>query len=126
MQAVVSTLDSMMDRVLFVRPHISEKTETQTQTAENAFSFSLMFSGIRCILQYAVFPFIFPFIGIAADAATPILMVINVMAMVSIVFSLRRFWRIRYDFRWVYLLVAMVTLFVLGTFLLMDIAAIRG
>jgi ABC-type iron transport system FetAB permease component len=112
-----------MDRILLVNPQpITE--DDGAQTAQNALSFSLLFSGVRCILQYAVLPFLLPIVGIATDAAVPILLVINILAMVSIVFSLRRFWRIRYAHRWWYLVVATVALMLLTVFLWLDINAL--
>lgn len=123
MQFVANRLDHVMDRILLVNPQpITE--DDGAQTAQNALSFSLLFSGVRCILQYAVLPFLLPIVGIATDAAVPILLVINILAMVSIVFSLRRFWRIRYAHRWWYLVVATVALMLLTVFLWLDINAL--
>ncbi len=123
MQKTLGKLDPLMDRLLFVRP--AAMTDRHTRTAENAFSFSLLFSGVRCILQYIVLPFALPLVGVAVDAAVPILMVINTLAVVSVVFSLRRFWRVRYDYRWVYLFVAVVAIGLLMVFLVMDLRALH-
>lgn len=122
MQKGMTKLDHMIDRLLLVRP--KAMTDQQTQVAENAFSFSMLFSGVRCILQYVVLPFVLPLVGVAVNVAVPLLLVLNVIAMISVVFSLRRFWRVRYDYRWVYLLVATVTLIVLTIFLVMDLRAL--
>lgn len=89
--------------------------------AENALTLSLMFSGARCILQYALLPFLLPIIGIAAEATLPILLLINLVAMVSIFFSLRRFWTIGYAHRWRYLVVAAAALVLLAAFTIYDI-----
>jgi uncharacterized membrane protein len=128
MQAM-PTLDRMMERILFVSPQVDEPVsdtpDENARSAQNALSFSLLFSGVRCVLQYAVLPFILPIIGIAADAAIPLLLIINVAAIVSIVFSLRRFWRIRYAHRWTYLVVATVGLTLLTVFLWMDVQALH-
>jgi hypothetical protein len=96
----------------------------QAQTAQNALGFSLLFSGVRCVLQYAVLPFVLPIVGIAADVTVPLLLAINVLAMVSVVFSLRRFWKIRYAHRWTYLIVAVAALTLLTVFLWLDIRAL--
>lgn len=114
----------MMERILFIDPETVTPPTEQERTGENALGLSLMFSGIRCVLQYAVLPFVLPFIGVATDVAIPILLVINVLAMVSIVFSLRRFWRVRYAHRWAYFFVAMVALGLLTAFMLMDLDAL--
>ncbi|MEM6526942.1 MAG: hypothetical protein AAF653_01535, partial [Chloroflexota bacterium] len=57
--------------------------------------------------------------------AVPILMSINILAMISVIFSLRRFWRVRYSYRWVYFGVAVVALFLLGMFLYLDWQALQ-
>ncbi len=94
--------------------------------AENALTLSLMFSGARCILQYALLPFLLPIIGIASEATLPILLLINVLAMISIFFSLRRFWTIGYAHRWRYLVVAAAALFLLAAFTVYDILKLQG
>jgi hypothetical protein len=128
MQASKLWLDRAMVRLLFISTP-SEPVNTQStdaQSAERAFGFSLIFSGVRCILQYAVLPFLFPIIGIAAEAALPILLVINVLAVLSIFYSLRRFWQIGYKYRWQYLIVAIVALVILMTFTMRDLQTILG
>jgi hypothetical protein len=128
MQASRVWLDRVMVRLLFI-PAPSEPVNTQStdaQRAERAFGFSLVFSGVRCILQYAVLPFLLPLVGIAAEAALPILLIINVLAVLSIFYSLRRFWQISYQYRWQYLVVAMVALVILITFTMLDLQTILG
>lgn len=96
--------------------------ESVKRGAENALTLSLMFSGARCILQYALLPFLLPVIGIAAEATLPILLLINLVAMVSIFFSLRRFWTIGYAHRWRYLVVAAAALVLLVAFTVYDVS----
>jgi uncharacterized membrane protein len=43
--------------------------------------------------MYIVFPFVLPAVGIARGVGPYIGLVIGVLAMVSIVYSIRRFWR---------------------------------
>ena len=95
-----------------------------TRGAENALTLSLMFSGVRCLLQYALLPFLLPIVGIAADATVPILLLINLIAMFSIFFSLRRFWSVGYKHRWRYLVVAAAALVLLVAFTIYDILKI--
>ena len=126
MSALVSRADSVMTRLLLVKPlapaYESAYEASATRSAENALTLSLMFSGMRCILQYVLLPFLLPVVGIAADAAVPILLLINVLAMMSIYFSLRRFWTIGYAHRWRYLVVAAAALVLLVAFTIYDIA----
>lgn len=126
----LSRADNFMSRLLFIKPSpvitTAETEEQQTRRAENALTLSLMFSGVRCILQYALLPFLLPIIGVAADATIPILLGINVVAMVSIFFSLRRFWAIKYKRRWEYLAVASFALLLLVAFTVMDIMNLQA
>ena len=82
--ASISRADSLMARLLFIRgggSAVGGAAAADMRGAENALTISLMFSGLRCILQYAVLPFLLPIAGIAADATIPILLIINVLAM---------------------------------------------
>ena len=119
-----------MTRLLLIRPRAglaaSENEAALKRGAENALTLSLMFSGARCILQYALLPFLLPIIGIAAEATLPILLLINVIAIVSIFFSLRRFWTIGYAHRWRYLVVAAAALVLLAAFTLYDILKLQA
>ena len=118
----MSRADSLMTRLLHVRAEA--QTGASARSAENALTFSLLFSGARCLLQYVLLPFLLPLLGVAADAAVPALLLINLLAMVSIFFSLRRFWTIGYAHRWRYLVVAMAALVLLVAFTIYDIAQI--
>ncbi|MCY3832607.1 MAG: hypothetical protein OXG85_06295 [Chloroflexi bacterium] len=128
MSAQVSRADNVMAQLLLVRPAPTYDRDGAgpTRSAENALTFSLIFSGGRCILQYALLPFLLPVAGIAADAAVPILLVINVLAIASIYFSLRRFWTILYAHRWRYLVVAATALILLMAFTIYDIIQLSG
>lgn len=117
----VSRADSLMAQLLLVKPAAVSRPSGDRK-AENVLTFSLLFSGGRCLLQYVALPFLLPVIGIAAEAAIPLLLLINVLAMASIYFSLRRFWTILYAHRWRYLLVAATALVLLLAFTLYDIA----
>ena len=122
---MTSRADSIMSRLLFVSP-AADLTASQTRRAENALTLSLMFSGLRCLLQYVLLPFLLPIVGVAADAAVPILLLINLIAMASIFFSLRRFWTIGYKHRWSYLAVALTALTLLLAFTLHDLMKLQA
>ena len=79
--------------------------EGQTATADqarSAFQKSLFISTCRCLLMYIVFPFVLPAVGIARGVGPYIGLTIGVLAMVSIVYSVRRFWRADHSKRWHY------------------------
>ncbi len=123
MQSSRTRLDQLVGRLLFVKPQTAPDDETE---AQRAFNFSLIFTGVRCILQYIVLPFILPVIGIAAEAALPILLGINIFAVISMLYSVRRFWQINYRHKWTYLIMALVILAALTAFIAVDIAELRA
>ncbi len=124
-----SRADGFMSRLLLIdqRGLVSAPPDEAagTRRAENALTISLLFSGLRCLLQYALLPFLLPIIGVAAEAAVPILLLINLIAMISIFLSLRRFWTIGYKHRWSYLVVALAALTLLIAFTAYDIAELQ-
>ena len=135
-KANFSRADGFMSRLLFIdqrgpipaasaASHATQEA-AQTRRAENALTISLLFSGFRCILQYALLPFLLPILGVAADATAPILLLINLVAMASIFLSLRRFWTIGYKHRWSYLMVALAALTLLVAFTAYDIAKLQS
>lgn len=121
MQNTLNTLDSMIARALFVTPSETVYEEGSTSQAENAFSFALIFSGVRCVLMYAILPFVLPLIGLAGNFGLWIDIVINSIAISAIIYSLRRFWQINYKRKWQYLPVALVALLLLVAFIGLDI-----
>lgn len=125
-----SRADGFMSRLLLIHARADIATpaaeSAQTRRAENALTISLLFSGLRCILQYVLLPFLLPIIGVAADATVPILLLINLIAIASIFLSLRRFWMIGYKHRWSYLLVALAAFTLLVAFTAYDIAMLQS
>lgn len=112
-----------MRRILFVSPR-ADDTPTdpeEGEKAERVLGASLLFSGVRCVLQYAVLPFILPLIGIAVEVTIPLMFAITLLAIGSIFVSLRHFWRVDYKYKWQYLGVALVALAVLFAFGISDI-----
>jgi hypothetical protein len=97
---VVST--STPDR--FMR-NVLRLPEGQTATAgeaRSAFQKSLAISTCRCTLMYIVFPFVLPALGIARGVGPIVGVIIGVLAIVSITYSIRRFWRANHSKRWHY------------------------
>jgi hypothetical protein len=79
--------------------------EGQTATAaeaRSAFQKSLFISTCRCTLMYIVFPFVLPAVGIARGVGPIIGVIIGMLAIVSITYSIRRFWRANHSKRWHY------------------------
>lgn len=121
MQNTLNSLDKVVARLLFVTPQSEVYTEERPQQAENAFSFALLFSGVRCIIMYVILPFVLPIIGLAGDFGAWLDIVINLVAIGAIIYSLRRFWTINYNRKWQYFPVAIAALFLLIAFIALDL-----
>jgi hypothetical protein len=119
-QPAITWFDRLIGRLLLTDVQHRITDEVIEEDAERGFKFSLIFSGVRCILQYAVLPVI----GIAEKTATPLLLAITLLANISIILSLRRFWQIGYKYRWQYLLMSLVVLAALTAFILLDLDAL--
>ncbi|MCC6804127.1 MAG: hypothetical protein IT319_14700 [Anaerolineae bacterium] len=104
-----------------IQPISDDSVEQIAERAQNAMKFSLIFSGVRCTLQYVVLPVVLPIFGIAGAVAVPFLLVINVLAIVSILYSVRRFWQINYKYKWHYLGFSVVMLVILASFIASDL-----
>jgi hypothetical protein len=93
-----SSADRFMRRLL----RLPEGRTSTAAEARSAFQKSLFISTCRCLLMYIVFPFVLPAVGIARGVGPFIGVVIGLLAMVSIVYSIRRFWRADHSKRWHY------------------------
>lgn len=91
--------DRLMRRLLLLPIDAPPATAAD---AQKAFQTSIMVAAVRCVLMYLVFPFVLPAIGVAQGVGPVIGLLINVIAMVCIVFSMRRFWRAEHPKRWWY------------------------
>ena len=101
--------------------------EGQTSTAaeaRSAFQKSLFISTCRCLLMYIVFPFVLPAVGIARGVGPAIGIIIGALAMVSIVYSIRRFWRANHSKRWHYTIFGAVIIVFLVYLAVHDIATL--
>lgn len=70
--------------------------------ARQAFQTSIMVAAVRCTLMYLVFPFLLPALGVARGVGPAIGLVVNTVAMICIVMSMRRFFRADHPKRWWY------------------------
>jgi hypothetical protein len=115
-------LDRAVARVLRVRPQQAVAT-----TRRRPLETPLLLVGVRCTVRYIVLPFVLPLLGvatgatrsIATGAALGLLLILDVIAVISVVATLRWLWRHQHPCRWQYLPVAL-TLTVLIAFLLVN------
>ena len=93
-----SSADRFMRRLL----RLPEGKTATAAEARSAFQKSLAYTTCRCLLMYIIFPFVLPAVGIAQGVGPAIAIPVGVVAMVSIVYSIRRFWKADHSKRWHY------------------------
>lgn len=89
--------------------------------AHRALRLSLVVSGLRCIATYLVIPLLVPLVSVLGIVAGPVSIVLSVLAMVSGVAGVRRFWVADHRAKWVYTWFVAFVLVVLTVFLVTDI-----
>jgi hypothetical protein len=114
--------DRFMRRLL----RLPEGRTATAGEARSAFQKSLFISTCRCLLMYIVFPFVLPAVGIARGVGPYIGVVIGLLAMVSIVYSIRRFWRADHSKRWHYTVFGVVIICFLIYLAAKDISTISS
>ena len=97
-----SRSDAPADRFMRRLLRLSDAPRLSANDARSAFQKSLVWTAARCLLMYIVFPFVLPPLGIALGVGPVIGITIGLLAMVSIVYSIRRFWRADHSKRWHY------------------------
>jgi len=115
-----SSADRFMRRLL----RLPEGRTSTAAEARSAFQKSLFISTCRCLLMYIVFPFVLPAVGVARGVGPAIGIVIGLLAMVSIVYSIRRFWRADHSKRWHYTIFGVVIIGFLIFLAVRDIASL--
>jgi len=128
MSGVVEMMDRAVARVLRVEPQPPVPREAVATASSWPFETALLVSGLRCTARYIVLPFVLPLLGVATNAtldivtgaALGILWILDVIAAIAIVATLRRLWRLQHPRRWQYLPVALALAVVVGFFLVSE------
>lgn len=87
---------------------------------------SLLFTGIRCTITYALIPLLAPVIGWAGVLATPVSLVLSSAAVVLAVNSLRRVWLADYHHRWAYTAFIVTAVALLAVVIVGDVRTLLG
>jgi hypothetical protein len=116
--------DSPADRFMRRLLRLPEGQTATADQARSAFQKSLFISTCRCMLMYIVFPFVLPAVGIARGVGPYIGVAIGVLAMVSIIYSIRRFWRANHSKRWHYTIFGAVIIAFLTYLAIQDLSTI--
>lgn len=115
-----SRADRFMRRLL----RLPEGQTATAAEARSAFQKSLLISTCRCLLMYVVFPFVLPAVGLAQGVGPYVGLAIGVLAMVSITYSIRRFWRANHSKRWHYTVFGTTIIAFLAVLAVQDLSSI--
>jgi len=118
-----SSADRFMRRLL--RLPADAPTATAAE-AQKAFQTSILVAAVRCLLMYIVFPFVLPAIGVAKGVGPAIGLPISIVAIVCIVFSMRRFWRADHSKRWHYTVLGTAVIGFLLYLVVQDVISLLG
>ncbi|MBY5161181.1 hypothetical protein [Salsipaludibacter albus] len=110
------TLDRIARRVLLLR-------DTEPRALFDIQG-SLLLSCIRCILTYVVIPIAVPLVSWAEVVATPLSLVLSLIATGMAVRSLRRVWQADWRYRWSYTVFIAVVVILLAVGIAFDVRAL--
>ncbi len=122
--AAIAPSTSSADRFMRSVLRLPEGQTSTAAEARSAFQKSLFISTCRCTLMYIVFPFVLPAVGIARGVGPIIGVAIGLLAIVSITYSIRRFWRANHSKRWHYTIFGLTIIGFLIFLAIKDIASI--
>jgi hypothetical protein len=105
---------------------IPEGQTASVDSAQRAFSTSVVVSAIRCTLTYLVLPFLAPALGLAAGVGPAIGIPVGVVAIACNVMTIRRFWAADHRWRWAYTALSLTVIALLVVLMVRDIAALVG
>jgi hypothetical protein len=114
--------DVAMRRLL----RIPEGQTATERSAQRAFSTSVLVSAVRCTLTYLVLPFLAPALGLAAGVGPAVGIPIGIVAILSNVATIRRFWAADHRWRWAYTGLALAVIALLLVLMVEDVASLVG
>ena len=128
----VEALDRAVARALRVQPQSLVPHQPVPANGSRPFETPLLIAGVRCTMRYIVLPFVLPLLGVATGAtigivtgaALGLLLTLDVIAVIAIVATLRRLWRLHHPRRWQYLPEALVLGVLVGFFFVNDARAL--
>lgn len=115
---VRSRADVAMRRLLLVPTGPSRVDE---DAVHRMFSFSIVLSGLRCLLSYVVFPIATPALGLATGVGPIIGIPIAVLALFFDVVGIRRFWLTDHRWRWAMTAIYAAVMILVSVLLIGDI-----
>lgn len=103
--------DVFMRRLLRVP---EESPKGSAAAARSAFTTSLLFTTVRCLLTYIVLPVLGPVIGFAGTVGPLVGLSVGAISATAIVVSMRRFWKADHRMRWGYTAIGAVIIVLLA------------
>jgi len=113
-------LDRAVARLLCVQPRPLAALMGVAVPDSQPFGTPLVVSAVRRTVGYVIVPFVLPLLGIATGATFGILLLLDAIAAISIVATLRRLWHLQHRRRWQYLPVAIALAALFGFFIVSD------
>lgn len=103
--------------------HLSEPVSSSEtdDPAANAFSASMVVSGVRCLLTYALFPWLLPLLGMAAGVGPVIGLVVGTIAIGFNIASIRRMLVSQFQWRVLIIIVNVAVIGLLTVLIGLDI-----
>jgi hypothetical protein len=86
----------------------------------------MLLVGVRCTVRYVALPVVLPLLGVATGAALGVVLVLDGLAVISIVAAVRRLWCLRHPRRWQYLPVAVTLIAVVVVMAVSDARALNA
>lgn len=114
--------DRFMRRLL--RVTVVERSIEAERAAHRGFRVSMVVSGIRCLVTYLLVPVLAPVVSFAGIVAAPIGILLCIVAGISGIASVRRFWSSDHRGRWMYTAFIAFVFLVLAVALSSDIAGL--
>jgi hypothetical protein len=109
------------DRFMRKLLRVPESTARTMVSAHRAFRLALVISGIRCLVTYLVVPIVVPIVNVVSMVAAPIGILLCLIAVVSGIAGVRRFWASDHRAKWMYTWFMAAVFLVLGVALVADI-----
>jgi hypothetical protein len=85
---------------------------------------SLVLSAVRCIISYVAIPIMLPVVAWAGVVATPLALLLAVVAIGMAVRSLRRVWQANWAHRWPYTAFIVVVIGLLAVSIVVDVTSL--
>lgn len=117
-----SLADRFMRKLLFVDK--ARSPSSSESSAQRYLRTSMVITGIRCLITYLLIPIVVPIIGLSGVVSAPIGLLLSLIAVLSGVVSLRKFWMSDHRLRWMYTAFIFVVFVILTITLYADISTI--